>query len=278
VLGMAHEDGVLLADEIYPIAAACGQSPEQVRSCLRRLVAEHLFVREGTGKRARFVATPDGHTVLAGTVERTRRAFQQDVEGRGWDGRWRLVAFAVSESRRAARDALRERLRVLGGAPIQGGLYVSPNPWHDDVRAAAARIGLTEGITLSTTDDLEVDGVRDPRLLAARLWPVEGLAERYRRFVADFAWVPEALATMRQRHERLPDTDFLPGALAMAVAYAESFNDDPLLPPELVPRPWPGRAARDLLVKSRRAALALRQASGRPALFRLFDETVDALP
>jgi phenylacetic acid degradation operon negative regulatory protein len=83
---------------------------------------------------------------------------------------------------------------------------------------------------------------------------------------------------MRQRHERLPDTDFLPGALAMAVAYAESFNDDPLLPPELVPRPWPGRAARDLLVKSRRGALALRQASGRPALFRMFDETVDALP
>lgn len=275
---MAHEDGLLVAAEIYPVAEACGQSPEQVRSCLRRLVAESLFVRDGSGRNAQFRATDEGRSVLASTVERTRRAYVQDVEGRGWDGRWRLVAFAVRESRRAARDSLREQLRVLGGASIQGGLYVSPHPWHDDVRALAERLGLAEGITLATTDDLEVDGEREPRELARRLWPVDELAERYRRFVTEFSWVPATLATMRERHERLPDADFLPGALAMAVAYAESFNDDPLLPPELVPRPWPGRAARDLLVKSRRGALALRQVSGRPALFRIFDETVDALP
>jgi len=277
VLGMAHDDGTLHAGEIYPVAEACGQSAEQVRSCLRRLVSEKLFVRSGIGRTATFSATDEGRAALAATTHRTRLAWSQDVAGRGWDGRWRLVAFAVPETRRAARDALRDRLRLLGGAALQGGLYVSPHPWHDDVRAIAARAGIDTGLTFATVTDLEIDGERDPREIARRLWPIDDLANRYRRFVEEFTWVPDALAKMRDRHERLPDTDFLPGGLAMAVAFGTSFNDDPLLPPELLPRPWPGRAARDLLVRSRRGALALRQAAGRPALFRLFDETVDDL-
>jgi phenylacetic acid degradation operon negative regulatory protein len=275
---MAHEDGTLLAEEIYPVAEACGQSAEQVRSCLRRLVSEDLFARSGTGRAARFTATADGRAALAATTQRTRLAWTQDVAGRGWDGQWRIVTFAVPETRRATRDALRERLRTLGGAALQGGVYVSPHPWHDDVRDAAQRAGVTAGLSFLTATELEVDGERDPVALARRLWPIDDLAERYRRFVDEYQWVPEALANMRTRHEWLPDTDFLPGAMSMAIAFAESFNDDPLLPPELLPRPWPGRTARELLVRSRRGALALRQASGRPALFRMFDETVDAVP
>ncbi|MBV8160494.1 MAG: transcriptional regulator, partial [Acidimicrobiia bacterium] len=50
------------------------------------------------------------------------------------------------------------------------------------------------------------------------------------------------------------------------------------LPPELLPRPWPGREARDLLLRSRRLALTARQAGGLPALFRLFDDAVNAIP
>src|SRR5438067_1672373 len=117
---MAHEDGTIEAAELYPVAEACGQSPEQVRSCLRRLVG----------------------------------------------------------------------------------------------------------------------GEHDPRELARRLWPVDELDRRYREFAARFSGVPEALADMRKRHQRLPDGAFLPGALAMAVAFNDVFQDDPLLPPELLPRPW----------------------------------------
>src|SRR5439155_2968312 len=128
--------------ELYPVAEACGQSGEQVRSCLRRLVAEGLFVRTGTGTTARFEATPRGLAALGATIERTRLAYAQDAAGRGWDRQWRLVAFAVPESRRTARDALRDRLLALGGAAVQGGLYVSPHPWHKDVKAEATRLEL----------------------------------------------------------------------------------------------------------------------------------------
>jgi len=278
VLGMAHEDGTILASELFPVAEACGQSAEQVRSCLRRLVSERLFTRRGSGRDAVFSATPEGMARLGSTMERTRLAYAQDAAGRGWDGRWRLVGVAVPEARRAARDALRDRLRALGGALVQSGLYVSPHDWHKDVMATAEALGIADALTLATTADLVMRGERDPREVARRLWPIEELATRYRAFVRRYEPVPAFLEEMRSRRERLRDAEFLPGALAMAVDFEGCFRDDPLLPPELMPRPWPGRTARELAGVCRRMGIALRERGGRPALFRLFDEALESLP
>ena len=278
VLGMAHEDGTIVTEELLPVANACGLTPDQVRSCLRRLVTEGLFLRQGTGKATRYVATQKGLADLGLGIERTRLAYLQDAAGRGWDRQWRLVAFAVPERERAARDAFRDHLIELGGDPIQGGLYVSPHPWHKELTAEAERLGIIEAVTIATTDDLEVAGERDPRKLAAMLWPLDELASRYDAFNDRYTSVPDRLADMREKHERLPDSHFLPGALAMGVAFQECFRDDPLLPPELLPRPWPGRQARELVLASRRLALAIRKGQGRPALFRAsFDEAVEAI-
>src|SRR3954452_12970060 len=278
VMGMAHEDGTILAAELYPVAEACGQTAEQVRSCLRRLVSEKWLVRVGSGNRARFEATERGMAALGANIERTRLAYAQDAAGRGWDRQWRLVAFAIPERKRSARDTFRDRLTSLGGAAIQGGLYVSAHPWHKDVKAEADRLGVEDLVTYVVTDDLSIGAERDPRDLSKRLWPLDELGGRYERFIANFESVPEALRAMKQRKERLPDAVFLPSALAMAVAFQDVFEHDPLLPPELLPRPWPGRAARDLVVTSRRLALHILQRPGPPALFHLFDEALEAIP
>jgi phenylacetic acid degradation operon negative regulatory protein len=287
VLGLARQDGSILAADAFPVADACGRSPEQVRSCLRRLVAENLFTRDGQGQRAVYRPTEDGLAALGASTARARLAHTQDTAGAGrsgrgsgehvWDRRWHLAAFAIPEARRAARDALREHLGRLGGAAIHNGLYASPHPWEKDVADEAERLGVSEHITLAATDDLAVGRVSEPTALAARLWPVERLAARYQSFVDRWGHVPADLASMRRRHQTLPDSAFLPGALAMGLAYQACFDDDPLLPPELLPHPWPGGAARDLLVRSRRLALEIRAAHNRPALFRSFDDLIDAL-
>jgi phenylacetic acid degradation operon negative regulatory protein len=285
VLGLARHDGSILAADAFPVADACGRSPEQVRSCLRRLVAEGLFTRDGQGQRAVYRPTGDGLAALGAITARARLAHTQDAAGRPdprhdthvWDGRWHLAAFAIPEARRAARDALREHLGRLGGAAIHNGLYASPHPWEKDVADEAERLGVSEHVTLAATDDLAVGGVSEPTAMAARLWPIERLAARYQSFVDRWGHVPADLASMRRRHQTLPDSAFLPGALAMGLAYQACFDDDPLLPPELLPHPWPGGAARDLLVRSRRLALEIRAEHNRPALFRSFDDLIDAL-
>lgn len=278
VFGMAHTDGTILAAEVAPVAEACGQTADQVRSCLRRLVSEGLFIREGSGANAVLRATEAGMAALGSSMERTRLAYGQDAAGRGWDRRWRLVSFAVPENRRAARDALRDHLLRLGGAPVANGLYVSAHDWLKDAVAEAGRLGVADLVTTATTDDLSFGGATDPREIARRLWPLDSLADRYRSFIDRFEGVPADLAAMRDRKEKLPEAAFVAGALTMAVQFQQVFNDDPLLPPELLPRPWPGRAARDLVVQSRRLALKVLQRPGRPALFHLFDEALEAIP
>ena len=244
VFGMVRPDGSVPAAELYPVAAACGQNAEQVRSCVRRLVAEGLMVREGSGRSAVYRTTEAGDTLVGGSLERHQRAYLQDSQGRGWDGRWHLVAFAVPESRRAARDRLRERLTRLGGAAVTNGLYVSPHPWEKDVRDAASALGVADRLTLASGDELEVSGVRAAPEIARTLWPVDELAQAYERFLVEFSDTVPLLERFRSHHRRITDTEFLPGALRIVVVFQEVFARDPLLPPELLPRPWPGRAAR----------------------------------
>ena len=272
VFGMARPDGSIDGPQVYEVAEACGLTDEQVRSCLRRLVAEKLLDREGSGRSATYRTTPAGDALRLGSMHRHEIAYRQDRQGRDWDGHWHLASFAVPENRRAARDRLRDRLVDAGGAAINNGLYVSAHPWEDEVAAIAEHLGVADRLTLASTDDLSVGGVTDVRHLARNLWPVDELAAAYTRFVSDHSHVAPALEHLRSHHDRIADKDFLPGALRMVIAFQQVFIRDPLLPPELLPRPWPGRAARDLLIKSRRQALRLRAEHERPALFAVFDE------
>src|SRR5690348_15830396 len=103
--------------------------------------------------------------VLGSNMERERLACVQDHASRGWDRKWRLVSFAIPESRRSARDAFRDRLLALGGAAIANGLYVSPYRWDKDVAGEADRLGVTDAVVQASTDDLNIGGTTDPREL-----------------------------------------------------------------------------------------------------------------
>lgn len=272
VFGMLRPDGSVGADELYEMASACDLTNEQVRSCLRRLVTEGLLDREGTGRTALYRTTDRGRSLRQGSLARHQLAYRQDRRGQGWNGRWHLAAFAIPEEHRSSRDRLRDRLLDAGGAVINNGLYVSPHPWGEEVAEIAGQLHVEGRLTMASTDDLDIGGVRDARELAALLWPVGELAAAYRRFVTDHGQVVPVLEQLRKSKDRITDSDFMPGALRMVVAFQEVFLRDPLLPPELLPRPWPGRAARDLLMNSRRLALRLREAHERPALFAAFDD------
>jgi phenylacetic acid degradation operon negative regulatory protein len=278
VLGMAHRDGTIVGRELYSVIEPCGLTVDQVRSQMRRLVAEGLFERDGEGRDAVFRATPAGRAALSATAHRHTLAYAQDAAGRGWDRRWRLVAFAIPETRRGDRDAFREALIGLGAAPVQNGLYVSPHRWDAEVREVIERLDIEDHVTVASTDDLEIGGERDPRRLAAQLWPLGEIAARYERFVTAYRNVPDRLEQMLRRGERLSERDFLPGALQIAIRFNECFEADPLLPPELLPRPWPGREARELIARCRRLGVLTREDRSGPALFEVFDDAIALLP
>ncbi|WLW58147.1 PaaX family transcriptional regulator C-terminal domain-containing protein [Streptomyces sp. YU58] len=266
VHALVREDGTVDADELYTVANSLGMSDQQVRLCLKRLVAEGRFTHEGRGRKARLCASADTMRALAPNADFLRHAFRQDAGLAPWDGVWHLAAFAVPESARTARDSLRETLVHLGGAPLQGGLYVCANAWEPYVEEAAHRLGAQDALTLLTTTDLRRGGAQEPAELARGLWPLPEIADRYHRLGR----------LTRPRLKRLTGPDALsPSALLtvaveLAAELTRAMEPDPLLPPELLPQPWPGTQARQLIAQCWAVLHERDSGEARPALFRRY--------
>ncbi|GAA2420080.1 transcriptional regulator [Actinomadura vinacea] len=273
VESLVREDLTVDAGELYAVAGALGMTDQQVRLCIRRLVGDGQFVQEGRGRKAVLRATTQIRHTIEPEVDFIRLMYAQDRGDAPWDGTWHLVAFAIPETLRPARDALRDALVHLGGAPLQGGLYVAANPWEDLVSAATARLGASEYITFLTSTDLNVAGTTDPAALAARLWPLDDLAEGHRRLIA----------VARDRLHRLDDMTVpqrpepLTTAIELAAEFSRAMDPDPLLPPELLPQPWPGKQARDLVAQCWALLLQRPATAPVPRLFRRYAQAIQEI-
>ncbi|MFF2660564.1 PaaX family transcriptional regulator C-terminal domain-containing protein [Kitasatospora sp. NPDC058032] len=274
VEGMVRADGTVDAGELYEVAGELGMTDQQVRLCIKRMAADGLLVQEGRGRRAVLRETEHARRSAEPEVGFVRHMYAQDAGLAPWDGRWHLVAFAVPESARTARDALRETLVRHGGAAVQGGLYVSANDWAPYVEAEAARLGIADRVTLLTTTDLRIAGDEDPLALARRLWPLDDLAEGHRRLAA------LAADRLTRLTATAPDSaptwvEHVAIALELAAEFTRATTPDPLLPPELLPRPWPGTEARALTADCWR--LLRRAGQGAPDPGPRFFQRYDAV-
>ncbi|MEU3451643.1 PaaX family transcriptional regulator C-terminal domain-containing protein [Streptomyces thermolilacinus] len=274
VHALVREDGTVDAGGLYTVAGLLGMTDQQVRLCVRRLVDEGRFTQEGRGRRATLRAVADVTGSLAPDAAYVRHAYRQDAGLAAWDGTWHLFAFAVPEARRPARDALRERLLHLGAAPVQSGLYVTANPVAELVRAEADRLGVLDTLTCLSSTDLRVGDTTEPRALAAALWPLEEVVARHTR-LADFA----GTCLDRLAHgPELSEAERLTAFVELAAHFTAAMTPDPLLPPELLPQPWPGSRARRLTAACLRRLRTPRPADGAPAprLFALYADALDA--
>ncbi|CAM4408583.1 PaaX family transcriptional regulator C-terminal domain-containing protein [Nocardia ninae] len=268
VESMVREDATIDAGALYTVANALGMTDQQVRLCVRRLVADGQFTQQGRGRKAILHATAATASALAPDVEFVRYMFAQDRGEAAWDGLWHLVAFAIPETARSARDAMRDGIVRLGGAPIQGGLYVSPNAWEQHLDALAAELDVTDHLTTFTTTDLRVGQTEAPRRIAARLWPLDEVAARHRRLL-DFA----QRTLRRLRTAELSDTELLTVTIELAAEFTRAMEPDPLLPPQLLPQPWAGTKARGVVAECW-ALLLAAETSTPPRLFRAYADVV----
>lgn len=267
VHALVRGDGSVDTGELYTVAGALGMSDQQVRLCVKRLVAEGRFTHEGRGRRAVLRATEDARRTLEPNVEFVRHAFRQDRGEVPWDGAWRLVAFAIPESARSARDALRDTIVWLGGAALHGGLYACANDWTELISAEAHRLGVSAAVTQLTSRDLRIGTIDQPRALAAKLWPLDEIAGRYTRLLE----IVRPRLTRLESGTDFTDVELLTIGVELGVEFTRAIEPDPLLPPELLPTPWPGRQARTLLTQTWSTLSEQDQTNTTNRLYRLYE-------
>ena len=201
-----------------------------VRTAMSRLTADDWFERTKVGRNSFYRL-----------VKRERQTF--DIATRhiygapasDWTGRFELLLIGNGED----RDASREALKNAGfGSPLPG-VWVAPSGVPVPEEAAAAI-----RLEVSAEDD-------SGRRLLSESWPLDRTADAYLKFTKTF----EPLRGWIGGRKTLSDADAFTARILLIHHYRRVALRDPLLPTALLPKDWPGRAARKLCGEIYRALL-----------------------
>jgi phenylacetic acid degradation operon negative regulatory protein len=192
-----------------------------VRTAMSRLAADGWLERNKVGRNSFYRLAQKGWQTFDTAAKHIYNPKPAD-----WTGRFELLLIANA----ADRDASREALKDAGfGSPLPG-VWIAPSGVPVPEQAAQAI-----RLEVSAEDD-------SGRRLLSESWPLDRTADAYLKFMKTF----EPLRGWIGRRERLSDADAFTARILLIHHYRRVVLRDPLLPAALLPRDWPGRAARQL--------------------------------
>jgi phenylacetic acid degradation operon negative regulatory protein len=203
------------------------------RAAIARLARRGILVPTRSGRTTAYAMTERCAWMVA---EGRRLTLEFTGAMRSWDGRWTLVSYSIAQERRAQRALLRTRLRWLGFAPLQDGLWVSPRPPDRQLHEALADLGVG-ACAVFVADPVPGPDRLDP--LAA--WDLEEARAAYAAFVDEFRPVAQAL-----RRGRVSASEALIARTRLTYRWFAFANSQAELPESLLPANWLGAAARQL--------------------------------
>ncbi len=254
---LRNEDQPLTARSIVASTLLGVRPPELPPAALVR-AGEIFGIAEGTTRVAlsRMLASgeldgEDGVYRLAGHL--LDRMTRQDASRRPplkrWDGAWRQAIVTAEKRSAADRADLRQAMRELRFAEVREGVWMRPDNLTGTDLPHAREIADAQCMWMSAS-------VNDPHALARELWDLAGWArhaESLRR----------RMRSSRGALDAGPTSAALRAGFVLAAAVLRHMQADPLMPDELLPSGWPGRALRaeyddDARVFAKRWSDALR--------------------
>lgn len=218
--------------------AEVGCAEEAVRQTLWRMEDAGELTARREGREKLYAPTgPARGEIAAGT----EKIF---AEPEPWDGAWTILHARFEGDERLHRDRLQELLRVEGFATVAPGLHVHPRPRGERVLGTVDP-SVRDRVLVVRGD--RVGEETDARFVA-RHWDLPGLARRYAGATRALGRLDDGPAS---------DVEAFRRRFEVVLRFLEVAWDDPGLPPDLLPDPWPGAAARE-----RAAALYRRYLPG----------------
>ena len=74
-----------------------------------------------------------------------------------WDKKLRIVIFDIPEKKKAAREALRKKLRQLGFKEVQKSVWAYPYPCEDEIKFLAEFFEVSQHVRVLTVTDMSMD-------------------------------------------------------------------------------------------------------------------------
>ncbi|WP_457638109.1 PaaX family transcriptional regulator [Oceanithermus sp.] len=219
-----------------------GFSEPAVRAAVSRSAARGWIIPQRRGRRAYYRLSPR----VSWQVRQVRRRLC-DGEYDSWDGRWRMLVYAVPERMRSQRDKFRNELVLLGYGTPAPGVWISPTADLEATRELIAYYDLVPYVEVFQGERL---GNQPVERLVARTFHLEEASERYRLLNERLENIPE---------NPDPETAFVELIHLVHEARKILFFD-PGLPPQLAPPGFCGCEIRERFTSTRKR---LRAQAGR---------------
>jgi phenylacetic acid degradation operon negative regulatory protein len=199
-------------------------SEPAVRATVSRSVKRGWIIPEKNGRRAYYRLSPR----VAWQVENVRERLY--TYGAPWDGKWRILVYAVPEAKRTVRDRFRNELILLGFGTPAPGVWVSPNAKLEAARDLVGFYGLQNYVELFQAERFSSS---PPLELIEKAFNLKAAQARYRAFLAQKLHRPKnaAEAFVRLTH--------------MIHQARKNLFLDPGLPPDLTPAGFLGQRAKE---------------------------------
>lgn len=212
-----------------------GMRPPRLSTRILVGSGELFGIAEGTTRvalsrmtsRGELQATEDGYALAGPMLDRQAR---QDISRRGatrsWRGGWRTEVVVGPARSAGERSSLRNAANGLRLAELREGVWLRPDNLPH-VALPQAEAVVDEQCTGFTSRPRA-----DAANLAAELWDIASWAKQARALHRRLEQVGQHLG--RERLTVLPDS------FVLSASVLRHLQADPLLPPTLLPKDWPG--------------------------------------
>jgi phenylacetic acid degradation operon negative regulatory protein len=242
----------LLGDYVYPFGDRVWTSglldalrvvevgERAARSALSRMKQNGWLRSHRDGRRSAYTLTAKMKTLLE---EGTRRLF--GPRPRDWDGCWNLVVYSLPQELRTVRRLLRTRLSWLGYGMLLPGTMVAAFPRREEITALIRELQVEPYVHFFSSASLETAGGYE---VISRCWDLQELDRRYTRFVDRYRPSYKAFTSRKGQGGDIPHEESFIHRLWITYEYSSFPQEDPNLPPELLPPAWSGAQAAELLM------------------------------
>lgn len=218
-----------------------GVTASNARAALSRLTQQGMLVRHRDGRRTSYTLSEEAWRIL----DRGARRIFAEEDDRDWDGSWTLVSFSLGSGDGELRRLLRARLRWMTFSPLYDGSWVTPHDRRAQAVDQLAELGIVDALVVLTRDVELLCGAED-RLRAA--WDLPRLAGDYAAYLARYQELHDAAIA-----GEIGPTAALVRRTELVDDWRRLVRDDPDLPRELLPDPFPRAEARGLFLRTSRA-------------------------
>lgn len=219
------------------LVGAFGINDRLVRTSVFRLSKDGWLASEHIGRRSYYGLTPTGWRRFEHAHRRIY--FQPKAQ---WEGDWQIVITTGGDLTPAQRDDVRKELQWEGFGQIAPGVLAHPSANLDPLLDILRSNQVQDSVVVLRAKSLGTLANKPTRDLVRECWNLELVSKDYKHFLERFRSVLKALKSARELD---PEQCFVVRTLLMH-EFRRALLRDPQLPGELLPRDWPGNAAREL--------------------------------